>query len=300
VEVDWLPGHQPSKSALDALVQTFNSKNIQLHIQLDDNIPFHKDIISPPSNGNAGNTDFDNLKKAFFGTADERNCSSSPPIENHCTGSINNVLTAKRLAFHYALFAHSQQSGSSGTSETPGNDIMISLGGFKGGMGDTNQQAGTFMHEIGHNLGLLHGGVDNNNCKPNYPSVMSYTFQMPTYTGPNWVLQYSNGALNGLYEISLSENTGLWPPNPAPFWTFWYSGSSFPLKKIPSGGSSVDWNWNGILGEVDSIDVDNLNIPGCTSAPYTTLVDYNDWYYAEYNMWNSGWMTSSMQDGAGP
>ena len=31
------------------------------------------------------------------------------------------------------------------------------------------------MHELGHNFGLLHGGVDCYNNKPNYISVMNYS-----------------------------------------------------------------------------------------------------------------------------
>lgn len=30
------------------------------------------------------------------------------------------------------------------------------------------------MHEIGHTLGLRHGGFDDVNYKPNYPSIMNY------------------------------------------------------------------------------------------------------------------------------
>ncbi len=34
---------------------------------------------------------------------------------------------------------------------------------------------GALMHELGHNLGLRHGGSDSVNCKPNYLSVMNYS-----------------------------------------------------------------------------------------------------------------------------
>ena len=34
------------------------------------------------------------------------------------------------------------------------------------------------MHELGHNLGLRHGGDDLPNFKPNYLSVMNYSFQL--------------------------------------------------------------------------------------------------------------------------
>ncbi len=48
-----------------------------------------------------------------------------------------------------------------------------------------NQNAGLLMHELGHTLGLGHGGPyddveggdDEVNCKPNYLSVMNYRFQ---------------------------------------------------------------------------------------------------------------------------
>ena len=41
-------------------------------------------------------------------------------------------------------------------------------------VGSRSQQAGTFMHELGHTIGLRHGGGDNTNFKPNYLSVMNY------------------------------------------------------------------------------------------------------------------------------
>ena len=44
-------------------------------------------------------------------------------------------------------------------------------------MGDM-AQAGTLMHELGHNLGLRHGGDDHTKYKPNYLSVMNYAFQL--------------------------------------------------------------------------------------------------------------------------
>ena len=104
----------------------------------------------------------------------------------------------------------------SGCAELPGNDIQVALGAWNyfcsggannggfclsnancpgaGGscqpsgdqdgdgtadqdVGTIQQQAGTLMHELGHNLNLGHGGGDWTNNKPNYLSVMNYTFQ---------------------------------------------------------------------------------------------------------------------------
>ena len=51
-------------------------------------------------------------------------------------------------------------------------------------------ESGTFMHELGHNFRLRHGGFENVNCKPNYQSVMSYPLQVP-YIDPDRPLDYS-------------------------------------------------------------------------------------------------------------
>ena len=37
------------------------------------------------------------------------------------------------------------------------------------------------MHELGHNLGLRHGGGDDTRCKPNYLSIMSYALLWPQF-----------------------------------------------------------------------------------------------------------------------
>mgnify|MGYP001769098295 CR=1 FL=1 len=44
-------------------------------------------------------------------------------------------------------------------------------------IGSIGQQGGTLMHELGHTLGLRHGGNVETNDKPNYLSVMNYSFQ---------------------------------------------------------------------------------------------------------------------------
>jgi hypothetical protein len=41
-------------------------------------------------------------------------------------------------------------------------------------------EVGTTVHDLGLTLGLDHGGGDDINCKPNYPSVMNYKYELPT------------------------------------------------------------------------------------------------------------------------
>ena len=81
-------------------------------------------------------------------------------------------------------------------SDIPANDQV----------GSTLVQAGTLMHELGHNLGLSHAGLTSTpNCMPDYPSVMSYLYQTRGLTDANGIPQidYSNGLLANLNENSL-------------------------------------------------------------------------------------------------
>src|SRR5205823_6753560 len=123
--------------------------------------------------------DFDPVKAAHFGAPAER---SSP--------NALNILGARRLIYHYCIFGYSHGLTSSGGSgEMPGNDFMVTLGRWIAPAPE--DQAGAFMHELGHNLGLHHGGGDDINYKPNYHSVMNYTWATSEFGYGPWELDYS-------------------------------------------------------------------------------------------------------------
>ena len=113
------------------------------------------------------------------------------------------LATGRGPVFHYAIFGHfhdrddSNGWGASGISRgVGGTDVLVTLGNFTNGVGSAREQAGTLMHELGHNLGLRHGGDDDTNFKPGYASVMNYAFQMSGITrgGEDGILDYSRGA----------------------------------------------------------------------------------------------------------
>src|SRR5207253_6558396 len=208
---DCAPGdthsHTPKQAAIDAMVRAFanapafvtnpdGSTGVTLHVSIGKAIA-HQKLTRFPA-------DFDALKEANFGH--------------------DNPL---RSAFHYALMTHVMQPVAAGIAETTGNDLMTAMGDtghacaggtkanqwcnqdsqcpgstctgvadFDGdGLIDTDvgriqDQASTIFHELGHNLGLLHGGSNNVNNKPNYVSIMNYTYSTgipptdPDGTGP--------------------------------------------------------------------------------------------------------------------
>jgi hypothetical protein len=89
----------------------------------------------------------------------------------------------------------------------------VSLGaGAANNVGTPIQQAGTFMHELGHNLSRHHGGDTDCNNKPNYLSVMNYLFQQEGLIKSDKKVDYSpfsSSVVPNLNEASLDETVGL-------------------------------------------------------------------------------------------
>jgi hypothetical protein len=127
--------------------------------------------------------------------------------------------TGRSIAFHHVIFAHNLWTNNStsgisrnGADVTKGaSDLVVSLGSWPTPGGTTIEQAGTLYHELGHNLGLLHGGRDAFNRKPNHLSVMNYNFQTNgmIIDGKSGDLDYSEFALPSIDELSLLEPIGI-------------------------------------------------------------------------------------------
>jgi hypothetical protein len=288
VEIDWMAQHKPNPEALDIVKERFenapvdcepdgsNCKGVNLHLLVDEEAVAHSDELSFASCTNASSQvpDYDEVKGNSFGTVAERNDPNS-----------ENILNAKRLVYRYVLFAHNLfgLGGTSGCAELPGNDFVITLGSWaqiKGhGVGTTDQQAGTFMHELGHTLGLRHGGGDNVNCKPNYLSVMNYTHQIDNNYVFGRVLDYSRSNLATLNENSLNEVVGIGgPPN------LKMAYGPFPAL-MSLAGVAIDWNRNGNATDMNvSADINQLssNDFGCAGVG-AVLKGHDDWRNLQYN-----------------
>jgi hypothetical protein len=166
--------------------------------------------------------------------------------------------------FHYAVFANRYNSAdnrSSGVAFINGSGFMVTMLDYLSSF----NQSQTIVHELGHNLGLRHGGFENRNHKPNYNSVMNYRHQFTGVdtTGDtlgNGVLDYSRHANADIDESAVDEQFGVI-------------------------GIPVDFNRDGVFQAAPYTA--NLNCWGgaqpcgsgtdCSDAVCTVLRDHDDW-----------------------
>ena len=159
--------------------------------------------------------------------------------------------------FHYVLMSHrytyqrsdgTWETASTGQAHRPSNDMIVSLACWHA---DDFKIAATIVHELGHNLGLQHGGRDDVNWKPNYNSIMNYKYQLDGIATdctpqPNKKIDYSRNKGIVLDEHALDETAGIC--------------------------GTPRWDWNGDKKFDTNISLD-INDDGSLGI----LRDYDDW-----------------------
>jgi hypothetical protein len=205
LEIDYF-GTAPNAAVLSDIITYFDNNGYTLHIDATEAVPAIADNIlnvwkDPTTDNTTALDSYKEVKESYFG-------------HDASARYTTNKGKAQREVYHYMLFGTTIKQhydlGSSGYGEIIGNDAVVSLGSFTD-LSPYNKQKGTIMHELGHNLGLNHGGGTSSlspvtwipdyktNCKPNYLSPMSYTRQFPNplnllpsdLTG--WSASYSTG-----------------------------------------------------------------------------------------------------------
>jgi hypothetical protein len=215
-----------------------------------------------------------------------------------------NFSHSREPAFHYALSVD-RYDGSlySGISRgIPSSDLIVALGPScnpeASCPGPVIGQAGTLMHELGHNLGLKHGGQVGTNNVPNYLSVMNYRFQLSGLPGSPDGLDYSRFKQDDfgviLDESALDENLGFdLQPGSILFGDKYktiilcaqhhlLSPDTYYLKTISLIGS-IDFNCNGQFDD-DTVTAP-LDAEVDPNAPHETtdlLAAFEDWTRLKY------------------
>lgn len=311
VYVDWLEGtdnHRPDDATIKKVVDAFaaapvdnaaGGRGVNLHVVMGHKITENattSEIGSVFADCNYNWSEFDGLKAANFPAKDV-------PL------------------FHYMLFAHDlpqfpclgngRPSGISRNNDLnfPGgaSDFLVGLAGWEtyfnsqhlGADAIRTVRAATFMHELGHNLGLGHGGLqidgadnvlgsDHTNGKPNHLSVMNYAFSSRGLLKQNdmgvltpGLLDYSrftSADLPDLDENALHETTGLGASAAAAgYGSYYYCNGGDTATVIARSQAGVDWNCNGGPPEAAAIATAIHN-----GTARTNLHTVNEWAHLRY------------------
>ena len=320
VEIDYLKSadhsHQPYQEAIDIVTTAFfkapvdnpdGTQGIKLHV---DNGP--ASVMNPLA--------IDPVVGEVWGTASRSNAIDHSTYGDNL-GITNDVLisnilkirgnnflnaeipaerNAREKVFHYTIFGHfiytEKRDGTYISGVTlPGTikTSVVALGSYGNKVGDVWQQAGTFMHELGHTLGLNHGGNDPVNYKPNYLSVMNYAFQMrglpinlnhsdhpgnPYPFSLEGYFDYSRFGASELPQLDeqgrLNEPLGLkiLPPKPD-FDISWYGTQYFCgwgiITTYDDASQTIDWNCNSAdeINVTADINVGPIKVPAVVNQP---------------------------------
>lgn len=268
VEVDWLVVNGRSFRPRGNFIQmakeffasadTFNpdkGDGITIHIQLSQGIKINQETIgSFDPDGNYNWSDFDAIKSQYF-------------------------TPSRRSTHHYCLFVsdiggvNGSPTGISGISRNVccavqdfrkgASYFIVALGGPWYNYPTAGlyrwTQFGTFVHELGHNMGLVHGGHDHISYKPNNFSVMSYCYQtggvpITASDGKKYYL-YDYGRFimyAALNENALNETTGLTYFGGHTGTTrygarWWFGDGQEDFHESFDSSKNIDWNQNGRL-----------------------------------------------------
>jgi hypothetical protein len=165
--------HEPAPAAIQAVVDAFDRQGIALHVEPGEALPHSAVVTFDPVVATCAGDDAVNFNRI----------------------KVTHFDPARRGVYHYAVFGHYntcdsvvhcgicpgvQAFGTAGKAELPGNDFIVSFGSYVDNQGTSpgvETEAGTLMHELGHNLWLRHAGDDDlPDFKPNFLSVMNYNF----------------------------------------------------------------------------------------------------------------------------
>jgi hypothetical protein len=211
VEVDWINAAAPNAGIWDDIENVFRdapvlnpdgSRGINIIIDRGQGEPF-----------TGGGDILDDHTTMDFGA------NSASGYVDFFTYKSSNFDNDRLTVFHYAVFGRARPNGSSGRGEVFGNDFMVTFRNF-GNWTQDIAQAGTFVHELGHNLGLTHGDLLttpaqwNETQKPNFPTTMSYRYQFPGVSidcdfATESIHTYSQGMFARVTESGVNENTGI-------------------------------------------------------------------------------------------
>ncbi|MBQ3603813.1 MAG: leucine-rich repeat protein [Clostridia bacterium] len=290
VEVDWMVrpakkflfwktqserNMKPSESSMRMVYNSFKEHGINIHIDAgSDSIDF---VTGKKWGSLSEGNEIDYVSNLELGS----NFANWNSIINR------NFSTVRSVVFRHCIFADQYNGGTSSgiANDIPGQYFIVANQDWVYNGGDISI-AGTFMHELGHTLGLCHGGSNHEHYKPNYLSIMNYAFQTTGLAGTGAV-SYSNYKLPDIDESNINESNGLDPSGlthgTGLATTLFYRTDSERMTGAISR-VGIDFNGNGTLDRNVRMD---LNPGGAVyDNTISILTGHRDWGSLTYSSGN--------------
>lgn len=190
------------------------------------------------------------------------------------------IAANRRRAFHYAVILKRFNGGDGGVARNiPEADFAITGCEVPDWLhlGKARYITAVFVHELGHNLGLRHGGGDDVNGKPNYYGIMNYFWTAVGGVGKGGELKgllpdYSWYKRPPLDERHLNERE----PQILPVaWNCPGHRGYDARYELGPGARPIDWDCDGIRGELHR---DGLNVNSTWDGGAEAVLNgFNDW-----------------------
>jgi hypothetical protein len=291
IEVDWMVGCEPNSAIWDPIESAFKNAPV---LNPDGSHGISAHIDRGGSSGTRGGQLVDYAESIGYETAEDLKLHPHADYVKfhdikdgyYDEESGDRYFDPERLKiYRYCVFAWDHyDSGTSGQAEdTLSNDFFVSLGPYGADGKRADWQTGVFMHELGHTLGLMHGGLDDENSKENYNSVMQYGNETEWWDGllnrfspsmlggidtncylfdVDGVYTYSQGQRRMLDESDLNEFEGVCDHVNVLWYTTTWNGDSVLDESV-----AVDLGKNDELNEIrdfaDWADIElNFRAPG--------------------------------------
>ncbi|XQF92137.1 PKD domain-containing protein [Pseudoalteromonas espejiana] len=288
IEVDYMDstdiGITPQRIAIEKVISVFNNNGYTVHFDVGD-------LFDQSTGTSIENFDLGGGTTVPFN--DYTPFEYDQGTANLFAYKMEYADTRRRPIFHYLLMANSGNSdgsiSGSGIAEINGNDLMLTMGGWGLSVDDqvsqnvtNNYQASTIFHELGHNLGLYHGGDEEVNFKPNHLSSMNYLYQLTGLSsiGNNEGDRYYDRFYTNNVNCDIAPSTNNQTGSTDDFIINYSNGSSADINESTideteglkrAGSTAVDYNCNAVIGETLT------NFDANQDSQITILTDVDEW-----------------------